>query len=143
MNEEQKSGDDIRADITGDISGQVAVGKGITQIQNIGVPRPGVTETELAELRQILADLKAQVEAQVPPELKGAALERVGELEGAVTADKPDLTTMEYVKNWFTKNLPKLAGAVTSVVIHPIVGKLIGAVGDALAEDFRRRFGRE
>lgn len=65
------------------------------------------------------------------------------ELKEAVTAEKPDLTTIEYVKGWFVKNLPDLAGAVTSVVVHPIVGKLVEAASDALAAEFRRRFGRE
>jgi len=65
----------------------------------------------------------------------------VQELEEAVTAEKPDLTTMEYVKQWFVKNLPGLAGAVTGVVVNPIVGKLVEAAGDALAAEFRRRFG--
>lgn len=79
--------------------------------------------------------------AEAPPEKKEAALERVQELEEAVTAEKPDLTTMEYVKQWFVKNLPGLAGAVTGVVVNPIVGKLVEAAGDALAAEFRRRFG--
>jgi hypothetical protein len=141
--QEKPSGDVIRATISGDISGQVAVGKGITQIQTIGAARPEVTEADLAELRQILADLKAKVAAKAPPEKKDAALARVEELEEAVTAGEPDLPTMEYVKRWFAKNLPGLAGAVTSVVVHPIVGKLVEAAGDALATEFRRRFGPE
>ena len=143
MSEKDKSGDVIRATISGDVSGQVAVGKGITQIETVGAARPEVTEAELAELRQALADLKTQVEAQSPPEKKEAALERVQELEEAVTAKEPDLTTMEYVKRWFGKNLPRLAGAVTGVVVHPIVGKLVEAAGDTLAAEFRRRFGEE
>ena len=65
----------------------------------------------------------------------------MAELEEAVTAKKPDLTTMEYVKRWFARNLPELAGAVTGVIIHPIVGKLVEAAGDGLAAEFRRRFG--
>jgi hypothetical protein len=141
--QEKPSGDVIRATISGDISGQVAVGKGITQIQTIGAVRPEVTKADLAELRQILADLKAKVAAKAPPERKDAALERVKELEEAVTAGEPDLPTMEYVKRWFVKNLPDLAGAVTSVVVHPIVGKLVETAGDALATEFRRRFGPE
>jgi hypothetical protein len=143
ISEQEKSGDVIRAVISGDVSGQVAVGKGITQTQTVGAARPEVTEAELAELRQTLADLKARVEAEAPPEKKEAALERVEELEEAVTAEEPDLTTMEYVKRWFVKNLPGLAGTVTSVVVHPIVGKLVEAAGDALAAEFRRRFGGE
>jgi hypothetical protein len=144
MDEQEKpSGDVIRATISGDISGQVAVGKGITQIQTIGATPPQVTEADLAELRQVLVGLKAKVAAEAPPDKKGAALERVAELEEAITAEGPDLPTMEYVKGWFAKNLPGLAGAVTSVVVHPIVGKLVEATGDALAAEFRRRFGGE
>ena len=143
MSEQEKKGDVIKATISGDVSGQVAVGKGITQTQIAGVAKPEVTEVDLAELQRALADLKAKVAAEAPPEKKDAALERLGELEETVTAEEPDLTTMEYVKNWFVKNLPGLAGAVTSVVVHPIVGKLVEAAGDTLAAEFRRRFGGE
>jgi len=143
MSEQEKSGDVIRATISGDISGQVAVGKGITQTQTVGAARPEVTEGDLAKLRQALADLKAKVEAEAPPEKKDAALEWLEELEEAITAKEPDLTTMEYVKRWFVKHLPGLTGAVTSVVVHPIVGKLAEAAGDALAAEFRHRFGGE
>jgi hypothetical protein len=131
----------ISATISGNVSGQVAVGSGITQTQVIGADRPVVTEADLAELRRALADLQARVEAEAPPEQKQAAVERVKELGEAVTAQEPDLSTMEYVKTWFVKHLPGLAGAVTGVVIHPIVGRLVEAAGDALAADFRRRFG--
>jgi len=143
MSEQEKSGDVIRATISGDVSGQVAVGKGITQTQTIGAAQPQVTEADWAELRQALADLKAKVAAEASPEKKDAALERVNELEEAITAEEPDLTTMEYVKRWFVKHLPGLAGAVTGVVVHPIVGKLVEAAGDALVAEFRRRFGGE
>ena len=141
MGEKEPSGDEIRATISGDVSGQVAVGKGIIQTQVTAEARPEVTEEDLAALRQMLAELKEKVAAEAPPEKKEAALERVQELEEAVTAEKPDLTTMEYVKQWFVKNLPGLAGAVTGVVVNPIVGKLVEAEGDALAAEFRRRFG--
>ncbi|MEU6033004.1 hypothetical protein ABZ825_39460 [Streptomyces tauricus] len=59
------------------------------------------------------------------------------------TAPEPDLSTMEYVRRWFTHNLPALAGAVTSLVIHPVVGHLVEAAGGTLAEEFRHRFGSE
>jgi hypothetical protein len=150
MDEPEKPGGDvIRATISGDISGQVAVGKGITQIQTIGAAPPQVTEADgsaeraeaLAALRQALADLKAKVTAKAPPDRKDAAMERLDELEEALTAEVPDLSTMEYVKGWFVKNLPRLAGAVTSVVAHPSVGKLVEAAGEALTAEFHRRFG--
>jgi hypothetical protein len=128
--------------ITGsDVSGQVAVGEGITQVQTVGVGRPEVTEADLAALRRLLADLKAQVAAGAPPDRRDAALERVDELEEAITAEEPDLTTVEYVRGWFVKHLPGLAGAITGVIVDPVVGKMVEMAGDALAAEFRRRFG--
>ena len=142
MAEEKREGDVIKATITGDVSGQVAVGKDIVQQQTVGA-RPQVTEADIAAIRQMLDDLRAQVAAQAPDDKKDAALERVDELEEAITAEEPDLTTMEYVKKWFAKHLPQLAGAVTSVVVNPIVGKVVEAAGEVAANEFRRRFGGE
>lgn len=140
----QERGDVIRASITGDVSGQVAVGKEITQTRTEETAAPVVvTAAELAELKKLLSDLQSKVAAEAPPDKKDAAVERVEELKEAVTAEKPDLSTMEYVKNWFGKNLPALAGSVTSVVVHPIVGKLVEVAGETLAAEFRRRFGKE
>jgi len=75
--------------------------------------------------------------------LRTAAVERVDELTEAVMAEKPDLTTMEYVRNWFTKNIPALAGAVVGVFVNPIVGKAIVAARDLAADQFKRRFSRD
>ena len=130
----------ITSNITGDVSGQVAVGTDIEQRQSVGGSAE-VSEAEIAELRQQLTALQSRVAAEAPVEKREAALERVAELEEAVINPEPDLTTMEYVKQWFARHLPSLAGAVTSVVVNPIVGKLVGAAGDAAVSEFRRRFG--
>ena len=124
-----------------DVSGQVAVGEGISQIQMAGYSRPEVTEADRAELRNALDELKTVVAGEASPEKRDAALERVGELEEAVITEEPDLATMEYVKRWFDKNLPGLAAVVGSVVVHPVVDKQVEAVGAPLAAEFRRRFG--
>ena len=129
------AGDTISANITGHISGgQVAVGKDIAQHQTVGTA--AVSTEELAQLRTAFSELAAQVEAQAPPERRAAAAERVAELEQALLADEPDLTTIQYVGRWFRSNLPQLAGAVVSIVVNPIVGKLVGAAGDALVAEF-------
>jgi hypothetical protein len=91
----------------------------------------------------MLVTLREQIEASAPPAKKEAALELIKELEEAITAEEPDLITMEYVKNWFVKKLPELAGSVTSAIVHPIVGKRVAAAGTALAADFQNRFGTE
>ena len=143
MSDEKKSGDTISATI-GDVSdgSQVAVGHHIKQSQVHGAP-PVMTEEEMAQLRQMFDELKTRIAQDVPPAAKEKALERVDELQEAVTAKEPDLTTMEYVRNWFVKNLPSVAGSVVGLIVHPLVGKLVEVGGDALASTFRKRFGVE
>lgn len=141
MNEQERTGDSISATISGNVSGQVAVGKQITQTQTIGAPPSEVTEDDRAALLAALNALKARVAETAPEGKKDSAMEKVEELQEAVNAEKPDLPTMEYVKGWFGKHLPDLAGAVTGVVVHPVVGKLVQQAGEALASEFKRRFG--
>ena len=138
MNNKSKSTQTISANITGDISGQVAVGQNINQSKT--EVHSAVTPQEMEELRQLLAQLRSKVESEMPADKKEAALERVDELEQAVVEKKPDLSTIEYVRNWFVKNAPGVAGSIVSVVVHPVVGRLVEAAGDALTSDFKKRF---
>ena len=138
MNDEKRSGDSINATI-GDVSdgSQVAVGKGITQMQT----RPVVTAEDRAQLQQLFDVLRTRIEQEVAEGDKEKALERVDELNQAVTAKEPDLTTMEYVKNWFGKNVPSVASSILEFFSQPIVAKFVAAGGKALAATFRERFG--
>jgi len=125
-------GDYIAGNFTGDVSGQVAVGKNISQTNQVGAGEP-VTDAERAEITQLFAELRARIAAEAPPEGRQAATERVEELEEALTAGEPDLSTAQYVKGWFLKKLPTLAGLVTGVLVNPLVGKLVQSAGDAAA----------
>jgi len=131
MKPSEGSGDRISGTVSGPVQGQVGIGKDIHQTQSVGSMTQEVTEAEMAELRQAFADLRTEVAAGAPAESRDAALERVGELEEAVTAEEPDLTTAQYVKRWFSKNLPGVAGSVAGILIHPVVGKLVQGAGEA------------
>lgn len=131
------SGDHITGNIAGNISGQVAVGKNIAQRQQAG-QREALTEAEWAELQQLFADVKAQVPTEVPDDQQAPALERFQEFEDALTAEEPDLTTVDYVKRWFLKRLPGFAGVITGVLVNPLVGKLVQSAGDAFANELAR-----
>ncbi len=136
MPKQSKPKDGINVNITGDVSGQIVVGNHNTVTKSMSA----VTPAELDELRQLLIDLRNKVQLEATTDKKAAALERVDELEQAVLEKKPDLSTMEYVKNWFGKHLPGLAGTVVGVLVHPVVGKLVEAAGDAVADEFKKRF---
>jgi hypothetical protein len=88
-----------------------------------------------------MAALRQRVAEDAPAEVQAPALERIGELEEAMNAPKPDLSTMEYVKNWFDRHLPDIASSVTGIIMNPVVAKLVQGAGDILMLEFRRRFG--
>ena len=131
-------GDIIQATI-GDHASQVAVGKNIRQQQNSGSAE--VSQEDLKQLQGLFDDLKKQIELQAPAEKKAGAQERVEELQQEITSKKPEPATFEYVKNWFGKNLPSLLGSITSLVIHPVVGKVVEAASGLAAEAIKRQFG--
>lgn len=132
----------INISIGGDNSGQFAIGDNNSQHSLINSQNTAAAPSpaDLATLRQMFVNLKEQIAETAPNDKKASALERIDELEDAITADTPDLTTMDYVKRWFAKNLPTVSGAVTSVVIHPIVGKLVETAGTMAADEFQERF---
>jgi hypothetical protein len=117
----------------------VAVGKNINQVQQVGSGNQ-VTEADLKQVQQLFAELKQQIELSAPPEKKDAALERVTELHEEITSQKPALSTFEYLRIWFLKNVPSLAGAVASVVLNPIVGKVVEAAGTIAANQLKNLF---
>jgi hypothetical protein len=140
MSDKNAPGDVISARIGGSVQGQVAVGKNIRQTNTVNAADTTVTQADLKALRDQFAELRSKIEREAPPDKQAAALERVSELETATLADKPKLSTMEYVKDWFVEHLPGFAAAVTSLIVNPIVGKLVGAAGDTLVNDFHHRF---
>jgi hypothetical protein len=134
-------------EVGGDISGsQITVGNRNVVIQGNRnrVGKTNVQAISPAELRKLRAQfirLKDRIESTLPEDKKAEALQKADELQAAILQKEPDPSRMASIRNWFVKNTPRVAGAVTSLVIHPIVGKLVEAAGDAVVEEFRKKFG--
>jgi hypothetical protein len=126
--------------VGGSVSGQMAVGSGINQTWTTAAAEP-LTAVDLVELNRLLEELGATVAAEAPPESRDAALERVDELGKALDPAKPRVHTLAAVRDWFVDHLPKLAGAVTSVIVNPLVGRLVEAAGDVASRQFTEFFG--
>jgi hypothetical protein len=139
--DDKPEGDQIHGVVSGTVSGPVAIGKDIDQRQQVGEMNVAVTEAELDELRSEFTKLREQVAAGAPPEVRDKAVELVDQLQQDTVSEKPKPVTMRYVLDWFKDNAPKLAGAVTSVVVHPIVGRLVEAAGEAAADQFKQLLG--
>lgn len=128
MPDEPRQGDVITGNIS-NVSGIAAVGKDITQ-----------TQVQVAELKELFAALKAEVGRDAPPEVRGEAIQQAEALEQATTGPTPDVSVMVSVRRWFEEHAPKLAGAVTGVIVNPIVGKIVQMAGDAIVAEYRRHF---
>lgn len=135
----RRSGDTFRTYI-GPVSGPVHTGQGDIVIQHWEAR--GVTAADIEALRQLFADLRAQVATMAPPALAQEAQAQVDALEQEATAERPNVSKMQRVRDWFLKHLPGVAGTVTSVLVNPILGKVVEAAGDIAAEELRQRFGQ-
>lgn len=136
--DEKKAHTSVHGTVSNVSGGQVAIGGTVSQTST-NVTSQGPSEADLAALLQQFSSLRQEVLAD--SETPDAAAEKLDELEAAITAEEPELSTMEYVRDWFVKYAPKFAGAVTALVVNPIVGALVGAAGEGLAAEFKRRFG--
>jgi hypothetical protein len=99
--------------------------------------RVGLTPEETAELRAAFSDMRTTVARDAQPEQREEALAKAHELERAVVAEQPDPGRIRTVLRCFRDNAPQLAGAVVSVVINPLVGKVVEGAGEAIANQFR------
>ncbi len=118
----------------GDVShGQVVIGDYNTVTQNVGL-----SPEEAAKLRGVFEGLRSSVEEEAPPERRAQAVAQAEELERAVVSERPDVGRMRTVLRWFRDNAPQLAGAVVSVVVNPLVGKVVEGAGEALADQFNQ-----
>ncbi len=134
------AGRSIKAEIGNVTQGQVAVGEDITQSQTVVNTSAPPTAEELKELTAEFAKLKAQVERDAPPDVRDEAVRQTEALQQATIAEKPDVSVMASAKKWFLDHAPGLLGAVTSVVINPIVGKIVDSAGQAIANEYRKWF---
>jgi len=100
-----------------------------------------ISEADRAEMHALVAALKAKVRAEAPPGQREEATELVDELEDAILARAPKVRRMAFIRDWFSAHLPKLAGAVSALVLSPLVGKIVGAAGDLAASGLRNTFG--
>ena len=100
-----------------------------------------ISATDRAAVHALVAALEAKVRAEAPPELREEATELVDELENAILAEVPGVRRMAFIRDWFSAHLPRLAGAVSELVLSPLVGKIVGAAGDLATTEFRNTFG--
>jgi hypothetical protein len=123
----------------GDVSdSQVVIGDYNTVTQKVGL-----SPEDAAKLRGLFEELRSSVKEEAPPERRDEAVAKAEELERAVVSERPDVGRVRTVLRWFRENAPQLAGAVTSVVVNPLVGKVVEGAGQAISDQFRELIDKE
>lgn len=96
--------------ISGISNSAVAVGSGNYAVQGSSVQGVSLDEA----LRALRALIQEQAGGDAPD-----ALSQVDVLEVAAKASPPDLSAIDRVRGWFTRNLPALLPGVLEVIAHP------------------------
>jgi hypothetical protein len=138
-------GDKIEAQVSAVGSGgQVAIGKEIRQ--SIVEAPVDLTAAERVELDGLLVQLRHQLaESDIPENKKAVGQEFARQLEKELTrTDKPpDSSVIKVAGKWLLENIPALTGALTSLFLSPVVGKIVEAAGDIAADWVKEQFGRQ
>lgn len=138
-----QSGDYYHVNVGGSVGGDVQVGH---HNQIVKSTPPAVSAEDLAAFRAAIDEIKAELTKPAAAVGAAAQVEAAAQLDAlhaAATTAKPDLDTMQRVRNWFVNHLPAFAGAITGLFVHPVVGVVVKSAGDAVTAEFRRRFGLE
>jgi hypothetical protein len=106
-----------------------------------GQRQVGISGADRVEVHALMATLKAKVQAEAPPEQRDEAVGLIDELEDAIVAEAPKVRRMAFIRDWFSAHVPRLAGAVSELILSPLVKKIVGAAGDLAAAEFRNTFG--
>jgi hypothetical protein len=120
----QVSGD---ADIIGAVSGSTVVTAGRDVIIHYRDPN--------TSLISLLGSLRREIASQAPAGEKIDALEQVEELEHALQSDQTDFYVFSRIQEWFKKRLPELAGALTSILLHPAVREAVKKQQEVLEDE--------
>lgn len=134
-------GDRYEVHVGGNVEGQVAVGRDITQTRRDVLSAAGVNQVEIESFRLLVENVRRQIEEQADPAKRENALSKVRELEEAAVSRQPDAGGVARVRDWFSRHLPGLVGGVMSIVVHPVVGAVVRTAGEVATKEFRERFG--
>ncbi|MFB8282300.1 hypothetical protein [Nocardia colli] len=128
--------------VGGNVSGQFTVGSYNTVSQIIGGAESApATSADIASLRAEFARFRDQLPTD--NSLGEQARENLDDLEEAVLAPEPDVSTMYSIRNWFARKLPQFSAAITTLIINPIVAQLVAAAGGTVVGEFQQHFGAE
>lgn len=116
-----QAGGDVYKDVS--IEGTGAVGRESTVVV--------LKQDEIETVNRLFADLNSQLMSvpDISEDRRNEAISKAEELNNEIIKEKPKPSKIEQLKGWLIDNVPEVAGAVTSLFVNPIVGKVVEKAG--------------
>ncbi len=121
-----QAGGDVYKDVS--IEGIGAVGSGSTVIV--------LKQDEIETVNRIFSDLNSQLKSipDISKDKRNEAINKAEELNKEILKEKPELGKIEQLKGWLKDNVPEVAGAVTSLFVNPVIGKVVEKAGEMISD---------
>jgi len=93
-------------------------------------------QNEIDTVNRLFADLNSQLRSipGISEDKRSEAISKADELNSEIIQEKPELGKIEQLKGWLKDNVPEVAGAVTSLFVNPVVGKIVEKAGEMISE---------
>ena len=120
------AGGDVYKDVS--IEGTGAVGRESTVIV--------LKQDEIETVNRLFADLNSQLRSvpDISEDKRNEAIIKAEELNNEIIKEKPELGKIEQLKGWLKDSVPEVAGAVTSLFVNPVIGKVVEKAGGMISE---------
>ena len=120
------AGGEVYKDVS--IEGTGAVGRESTVIV--------LKQYEIETVNRLFADLNSQLRSvpDISEDKRNEAIIKAEELNNEIIKEKPELGKIEQLKGWLKDSVPEVAGAVTSLFVNPVIGKVVEKAGGMISE---------
>ena len=117
---------DVYKDVS--IEGTGAVGRESTVVV--------LKQDEIETVNRLFADLNSQLRSvpDISEDRGNEAISKADELNNEIIKEKPEPGKIEQLKSWLIDNVPEVAGAVTSLFMNPLIGKVVEKAGQMISE---------
>lgn len=96
-------------------------------------------QDEIETVNRLFADLNTQLMSipGISEDKRNEAISKASELNKEIIKKKPERSKIEQLKGWLKDNVPEVAGAVTSLFMNPIIGKVVEKAGEIVSKKIK------
>lgn len=92
-------------------------------------------QDEIETVNRLFVDLNSQLRSvpEISEDKRNKAISKAEELNKGIIKEKPEPGKIEQLKGWLIDNVPEVAGAVTSLFVNPVIGRVVEKAGEMIS----------